>query len=174
MNNLLDPKHDDVRALLKSVGPAIAAIGLLLTVVGIASFVSSFGTFEPPRRFWCAVVGLPILAVGLTISKFAYLGTIVRYMFGEVAPVSKDATNYIVAGTKDSIRDVAAAMGEGFAAAGTLQRLRCHNCNTDNDLTANFCDNCGAAIVKSRHCDKCGEQNDPDARFCDNCGTAVV
>jgi hypothetical protein len=177
MNKLRDSRHDDARAMLRSVGPAIAGIGLLLTVVGIAGFVNSIGTSEPPRRFWCAIVGLPIMGIGLWISQFAFIGTITRYLAGEVAPVGKDMTNYMVAGTKDSIRDVAAAVGEGLSAAAngdTIRGVRCLACNTENDLSANFCDSCGAALIKSRPCEKCGEQNDADARFCDNCGTPVA
>jgi len=179
MNDSLDPnENNELRSTLRSIGPAIAGIGLLLTIVGFVSIFSSFGNFGgPPRYFWCAFVGLPLLSVGVMISKFAYLGTIMRYMAGEAAPVGKDVTNYMVAGTKDSIRDVATAVGEGFAAtgvAGTAQRVRCHKCNADNDVSANFCDNCGASLAKSKKCEKCGELNDPDARFCDTCGTAVA
>lgn len=178
MSNSLDPnQYSELRATLKSVGPAIAGIGLLLMIVGMVSFFSAFGGFGPPRYFWCAFVGMPLLFVGIAISKFAYLGAITRYLAGEVAPVGKDVTNYMVAETKDSIRDVATAVGEGFASAGTLgtaQRVRCHKCNADNDVSANFCDGCGAPLAKSKKCEKCGELNDPDARFCDNCGTAVA
>ncbi len=178
MSNSLDPNQfSELRTTLKSIGPAIAGVGLLLTIVGMVSFFSAFGGFGPPRFFWCAIIGLPLMGVGIMISKFAYIGTITRYMAGEVAPVGKDVTNYMVAGTKDSIRDVATAVGEGLAAAGasgTAQRVRCHKCNADNDLSANFCDGCGTPLAKSKKCEKCGELNDPDARFCDNCGTAVA
>ena len=178
MKSSLDPEQfSELRTTLKAIGPAIAGVGLLLMIVGMASFFSAFGGFEPPRYFWCAFIGMPLLIVGIVISKFAYLGTITRYMAGEVAPVGKDVTNYMVDGTKDSIRDVATAVGEGFAAvgtAGTIERLRCNKCSADNDVTANFCDSCGAPLAKSRPCAKCGELNDSDARFCDNCGTALA
>jgi hypothetical protein len=159
------------------MGPAIAGIGLLLTIVGMISFFSSFGGVGPPRYFWCAIVGLPLLAIGIGISKFAFLGTITRYMAGEVAPVGKDMTNYMVAGTKDSIRDAAAAIGEGLAAAGGVgasSRIRCQKCKSDNDMSAKFCDNCGAPLDLSKKCKNCGTVNDSDARFCDSCGTAVT
>lgn len=178
MNNSLDPnQYGELRAKLKAIGPAIAGIGLVLIVVGMISFFTSIGKFGPPRYIWCVFLGMPLLFVGVAISKFAYLGTITRYIAGETAPVGKDVTNYIVAGTKDSIRDVATAVGEGFAAAGGAEastRFRCHKCNTDNDATAKFCDNCGVPLAKSKPCEKCGELNDPEARFCDNCGSAVT
>jgi hypothetical protein len=176
MNDSSEPDLAELRMTLRSVGPALALVGLLLTTIGVASFIHSLGSFEPPRHFWCAIVGLPVMGVGLIISKFAYLGTIFRYMAGEVAPVSSDMTNYMVAETKDSLRDVAAAIGEGFTSGGTgtVQVLRCHKCNADNDSAAKFCDGCGAALGKTKSCSKCNELNDSDARFCDNCGTAVA
>jgi hypothetical protein len=178
MSDRLDPEqYRELRATLKSVGPAIAAIGLLLTIAGMISFFSAFGGFGPPRYFWCAFLGLPLLAVGAAITQFAYVRTITRYMAGEVAPVGKDLTNYMVAGTKNSIRDVAAAIGEGLSASGaggSSLRVRCHNCNEENDAETKFCDNCGASLAKSTKCEKCGELNDPDARFCDNCGAAAT
>jgi ribosomal protein L40E len=180
MNDSLDPEeHSELRTTLQSIGPSMAGVGLLLTIVGVASFFSAFG--DPhggfPRYFWCAFLGLPLIAVGGWISQFAFLGTITRYMAGEVAPVGRDMTNYMVDGTKDSIRDVAAAVGEGFASAGIVGStscIRCHKCNADNDLAAKFCDGCGTSLAKTKPCEKCGELNDPDARFCDNCGVAVA
>lgn len=177
MRNEISPRHDEVRSLLRVVGPVIAGIGLLFLLIGIGSFFSAFGGFGPPRYFWCAFVGLPLLGVGVSISKFAFIGTVARYIAGEVAPVGKDVTNYMVAGTKDSIRDVATAVGQGFAAAGGGQAssmIRCPKCHAENDALAKFCDSCGAPLAKTKRCEKCGELNDPDARFCDNCGNAVT
>jgi len=174
MTELEDPQHGDVRSLLRVIGPAMMAAGLLFMVVGIGSFFASFGSFEPPRHFWCAFVGMPLLAVGATISKFAYIGAVARYMASEVAPVGKDVTNYMVDGTKDSIRDVATAVGEGFAAAHSPHVLRCQKCGSENESSANFCHECGAPFAKTKRCEKCGDLNDTTARFCDHCGAAVA
>jgi hypothetical protein len=171
----IDPGHQGTRNVLRVVGPLVAGAGLILTIIGVGSFFSSFGTFEPPRYFWCAFVGLPLLGVGLGICKFAYLGSITRYMANEVAPVGKDTFNYMARGTKDAVRDVAGAIGEGFRAgqSGEVAVRRCTQCNADNDPAANFCKACGAALPKSMPCPACGEINDPDARFCHHCGKAV-
>jgi predicted amidophosphoribosyltransferase len=80
-------------------------------------------------------------------------------------------------GTKDAVRDVAAAVGEGLRAGGPSQEarvVRCHKCNADNETSANFCKACGAPLAKTKPCPSCGELNDPDARFCDNCGKPVA
>jgi hypothetical protein len=174
MSELEDPQHDDVRSLLRVLGPAIAAVGLIFMVIGFGSFFASFGSFGPPRLFWCAFVGMPLLALGSTISKFAYMGAVARYVASEAAPVAKDATNYMVEGTKDSIRDVATAIGEGIAAAKSPHATRCQKCGTDNDESANYCRECGAPLTKTKRCEKCGQSIDADARFCDHCGVAVV
>src|SRR5262249_10134630 len=116
MSTHIDPGHEDRRRPLRILGPVVAGIGLVFTIIGIASFFSSFGTHESPRYFWCLFVGLPLLAIGVMISMFAFLGAVTRYTANEVAPVGKDVVNYMAAGTKDAVRDVAAAVGEGFRA----------------------------------------------------------
>src|SRR5688572_9601279 len=75
----IDPAHQKIRTVLRVVGPAVAALGLVLTAVGIISFFRSFGTFEPPRYFVCAIVGIPLLGVGLSITQVGYVGSIGRY-----------------------------------------------------------------------------------------------
>lgn len=174
MSDLIDPRHDEVRSFLRVLGPGISGIGLILMVVGLGSFFSSFGGFEPPRLFWCAFVGMPLLAVGIGISKFAYLGAVARFIASEAAPVGKDVTNYMVEGTRGSIRDVATAIGEGIAAAQSPEAMHCQKCGTENESSSNFCRECGSPLTKTKHCAKCGEANDADARFCDNCGTVVT
>lgn len=176
MSDLISPRHDETRSLLRVLGPAIAGVGLVFMIIGLGSFFAAFGghSMEPPRFFWCAFVGMPLLAVGVGISKFAYFGAVARYIASEAAPVGKDFTNYMVGGTKGSIRDVATAIGEGFATAKSPQALQCQKCGTENEASSNFCQECGSPLAKTRRCEKCGEANDADARFCDNCGTAAV
>lgn len=177
MSDHIDPRHSNNRNVLRIVGPMIAIVGLLFTIVGIGSFFAAFGSFGTPRYFWCAFIGLPMLGVGLSITKFAYLGSISRYMANEVAPVGKDVVNYMADGTQDAMRGMATAVGEGLRAGSNQEKqqiLRCHKCNADNETPANFCKSCGAALSKTRACATCGERNDPDARFCDNCGKGMT
>lgn len=173
----IDRRHKETRTVLRIVGPAVVGVGLLFIIIGLGSFFAAFGTFQPPRYFWCAFVGIPLLGVGGAICKFAFMGAVSRYMAGEVAPVGKDVVNYMADGTKDAVRDVAAAIGEGISAAagaGEVQVVCCHKCNENNEESANYCKSCGAALLKTKPCAKCGELNDPDARFCDHCGEAIA
>jgi len=176
MNDQMDPGHESRRQVLRIIGPIVAGIGLIFTIVGFGSFFASFGTMEPPHYFWCDFVGLPLLGIGIGICKFAFLGAFTRYVANEAAPVGKDVVNYMAAGTKDAVRDVAQAVGEGFRAgsvAETRTTLHCPKCRAANDTEASYCKACGAAL-KARPCENCGHVNAMDARFCNSCGKAMV
>jgi hypothetical protein len=51
MTELEDPQHGDVRSLLRVIGPAMMAVGLLFMIVGLGSFFAAFNGSEPPRNF---------------------------------------------------------------------------------------------------------------------------
>jgi hypothetical protein len=171
----IDPRHEAIRGFLQVVGPLVAFVGLAFTVVGLVSFFSSFGSFQPPRYFWCAFVGLPLLAIGSTMIKAAYLGGIFRYLLGEVAPVQKDTFNYLAEGTSEGVGHLARAVGQGFAAGAsgfsTQPEVACPQCQATNPAVANFCGHCGAPLGTT--CPGCGGRSDPEARFCARCGHAL-
>ena len=175
----IDPGHRGIRDALRVIGPIVAVVGLIFAIVGIASFFSAFGGSGPPRHFWCAFIGLPLLGIGIALTKFGYMGKVARYVAGEIAPVGKDTFNYMADGTKDGVKTLATAVGQGLgagmagaaAAAGSQQtKIRCHKCNALLEEEAKFCSKCGAPLSKTKPCPKCSELNDPDAKFCDNCG----
>jgi hypothetical protein len=169
----IDPGHSQIRGALRVIGPLIAIAGGVLTAVGFLSFATSFGDFGAPRYFWCAFLGLPMLGVGIAISRFAFMGTVARYMAGEIAPVATDTLNYVADETSGGVRTIAQAVGDGLRSGGGADAavvVRCHKCNEENEPDANFCDNCGAALAKTKACSGCDELNDPDAEYCDACG----
>jgi RNA polymerase subunit RPABC4/transcription elongation factor Spt4 len=114
--------------------------------------------------------------LGGVLSGAGFMGAVSRYVAGESAPVAKDTFNYMADGTKDGVKKVATAVGEGLAAGGIGKpvQLRCHKCNELNDAESKFCKQCGTSLLKSKACPACNELNDPDAKFCDNCGRALV
>ncbi|HAK97261.1 MAG TPA: hypothetical protein DCM87_20300 [Planctomycetes bacterium] len=174
--NLGGERHLETRALLRVIGPVVAITGLAFTIAGVGSFFSAFGGGGPPRYFWCVFVGLPLLAIGIGITKFAFLGAVTRYIAGEAAPVAKDTFNYVAEGTQEGVRHVAQAIGEGIAAAGGGRPAavrRCGACSEDNDLDARFCKSCGAPLAAGKVCPSCSAENDADARFCDRCGRGL-
>ena len=171
-----DPEHKQTRDILRVVGPLVVIAGLTCMVIGFpkTSFDSRRDLYE---NMWCLPVGGLLVAFGMQICKFAFMGAVRRYMAHELAPVGKDAVNYMAEGTKDAVRDVATAVGEGLRAGAPSQYVpvvRCHTCNSDNDASANFCKGCGKALAKTKPCASCSELNDPNARFCDQCGKAFA
>lgn len=145
-------QQESLRSALRIVGPLLAGIGLLLVIAAMADFFSAFGSFsaEPPRNFWMGFVGIPLLGVGIAISRFAYLGPASRYVAGEVTPVLRDTLGALGIGEKERV---------------------CTACGARNDADSRFCDACGKPL--SQACPSCGAQNDPDARFCDSCGNPL-
>jgi len=113
MARIESPKHKAVRALLRRAGPLTAGAGIVFIVIGFVSFFAAFGGDGPPRYFWCAFVGMPVLFVGIVMTKAGYIGTVTRYIAAETAPVAKDTANYMAEETKDAVKTVARAAGEG-------------------------------------------------------------
>ncbi len=111
--NTINPNHKRERTLLRVIGPLTLLIGLGFIVVGMISFFSAFGGGGMPEYFWCVFVGMPITFVGLVICKFAFMGKIFRFSAGELAPVGKDAFNYMAGETKKGVADVSEAFFQG-------------------------------------------------------------
>lgn len=52
--------------------------------------------------------------------------------------------------------------------------MKCTFCHTENRPDAQFCDHCGASLVKVLYCRYCQTENRTTARYCDRCGTPLV
>jgi RNA polymerase subunit RPABC4/transcription elongation factor Spt4 len=173
--NQIDPGHNSVRNTLRVAGPVVTLIGLGFVIVGFADFFGAFGPWGPPKLFWCMFFGMPLLFVGVVLSSYGFIGRFMRYMAEETAPVGKDTFNYMAEGTREGIKTVAGAIGQGLREGGlgnSQTMVRCHKCNALAQAETKFCGQCGQALGKTRPCPNCRELNDPDARFCDNCGHA--
>ena len=180
----INPDGRVQRKGLRTVGIILLVLGGGLVLLGFGSFFTAFGSHEMPKLFPCLFIGFPLVAAGIFCLKVGYMGVAARYVAGEIAPVAKDTVNYMSEGTSDSLGKFVATVSRGLAeAAGdgedrpeppgsTKTVVRCTKCNTENDVAAKFCDECGTPLRKTRACGGCGELNDPDARFCDNCGAA--
>ena len=164
--NRLNPGHRKLRQVLRLVGPLVMGVGVIFAAIGLISFFSSFGSFGPPRYFWCAFVGLPLIALGSAITKFAFMGSVLRYMSAESSPVGKDTFNYMAEGTQSGVRTMARAVREGFLPEATA----CPHCGHGNDADAKFCDECGQPMSQEITCPQCSTVNRLGARFCNGCG----
>lgn len=170
----IDPQHKQTRAVLRLVGPMTLGVGLVFVAVGLVSFFRSFGSFEPPRYFWCAFVGIPLTWLGAAMTQFGYLGAASRYVMGEMAPVQKDTFNFVAHGVRPGVEALARAFRKGFTpTAGEPdadQGSRCPQCDAPRDGSARFCGRCGAEFARKVVCASCGQGNPSDHHFCGGCG----
>ena len=58
---------------------------------------------------------MPIIFVGIVMTKMGYLGKVARYTSQELAPVGKDTFNYMAKETKEGVADMSEAFFEGMA-----------------------------------------------------------
>jgi hypothetical protein len=122
----VDPGHRGKKLGLQAISLACLAVGGLLTLIGLIDFASSFGDPSSglPGGFVLLFIGVPLLGIGGTLFKFAFLGEIGRYGAGELAPVAKDTLDYI--------------KGQ--------DEVVCPSCGRANEVGSNFCEHCGAAL----------------------------
>ncbi len=118
------PQQDRIRRVLRIAGPTILVMGLVLTGIGLGSFFASFGSFGPPRYFWCAFLGLPLLFLGSVTTYLGFMGAIQRYLLGESVPVMRDlaresapviaeVANTVAEGAQPAAKTLAKAIAEG-------------------------------------------------------------
>lgn len=163
-----------MRGGLRTLGALLTLAGAALTAVGLISFVTAFNGGGTPTLFWCAMLGLPLLGIGLMLLRAGYLGAVARYVASETAPVATDALNFVAGETRGSAQSLAAAVASGLRGEATTGgAIVCAACGRSNDADANFCDQCGSALAATYGCPKCHTENAADARFCDSCGTAL-
>ena len=119
MSKLQTPKHRATRSFLRVAGPLTALVGLIFTIIGMASFFSAIGGDGRPRLFWCCFIGMPLLFVGIVLSMFGFIGALARYMAAEQVPVATDAINDLAEGAQGAVKTVARAVAEGVQEAQT-------------------------------------------------------
>ncbi len=113
MNALQTPKHNKARTLLRMAGVGAILIGILLELIGLASFALAFNGGGPPKLFWCSFLGMPFLFAGGVMCMFGFMGAVARYAAAEQVPVASDAMNDLAEGTQGAVKTVARAVAEG-------------------------------------------------------------
>ncbi len=177
----VDDSHAQIRTTLRVVGPIVIGVGILFIAAGMVDFFSAMGGFGPPRLFWCFFVGIPLLAIGQGMLRFAYLGSVSRYLSREITPVAVDTFNETARGTRGGVETLARAVGHGVSAAfrgddgpnlGDAS-LSCGKCTHPNPADANFCNQCGNPL-EDPGCRSCGAMNPPGSQFCNDCGQKIA
>lgn len=166
-NSIHDPKHNKTTKILKIVGPFVITVGLVFSVIGLVSFFTAISSGDKPTLFWCAFIGLPLLAVGGWLTSLGYMKKWGSFVASQTAPVAKDTINYIVDGTSDTI---AKTINKAKNTAETENNF-CPYCQKSNAKDAKYCSNCGKPLKIT--CQKCGTENDTNANFCDSCGAKL-
>lgn len=154
-------KHESTKKKLKIIGFVLLGAGIALSVTGLASFFSAFGSGKTPDLFFCAIIGFPMLGAGAAVLTFAYRREIMRYAKNESVPVINEASEEI----SPAVKNVATAVNEGLKSEKTIT---CPKCGTANPADGKFCKECGTALRTV--CPNCGEKISPDDKFCNNCG----
>ena len=113
-----------------------------------------------------------------------FLGALFRYQASEIAPVDKDAFNYVAEnvqpGLQAMVSTAASALREGQDKDPPTEYPRggCPACNKTSGPDAHFCSHCGTELPPKQPtravCATCQTPNDLDARFCDSCGKKMA
>ena len=122
MNALQTPKHHKARTFLRIAGMGTALIGIILELIGLASFVLAFNNGGLPKLFWCSFVGMPFLFAGAVMCMFGFMGEVARYAAAEQVPVASDVMNDLADGTQGAVKTVARAVAEGIKEAQQPER----------------------------------------------------
>ena len=68
----IDPKHGGTRLVLRTLGPALAGLGLFLVVIGVGSLFSTPATFTSRPAVWPLFLGIPLLFVGVALCMMGF------------------------------------------------------------------------------------------------------
>lgn len=168
-------EHPKAKKVLRTFGPIILIVGIILLVASLVDFFS-VDMWNPPTLSFLPFIAMPLMFIGSVMTMLGYMGSMARYQASQIAPVAKDVTNYMLDGTRDSISQTIGSVvreirGTPSPEAKKEVRKPCPFCGEVPNHTAVFCDRCGRALTKP--CPKCNHANDGDASFCEKCGTRL-
>ncbi|MBN2795925.1 MAG: zinc ribbon domain-containing protein [Clostridia bacterium] len=148
-------KHNNVKMILKIVGPITLVVGLFLFGSVFFSFFNMSDPFNNNifSKMPNAFIGIILSAIGSAMTNFAYMGTVAKYTADEMTPIA----SHVIKNIKTSLDE--------------KDSNECPKCHIQNDLDASFCDHCGYPL-KKLIC-SCGTQNESDAKYCKKCGEAL-
>jgi len=113
LKRLQQPGQSSIRTVLRIAGPLFLLAGVVCLIIAIAGIFSGSNGFGPPRLFWLAFVGIPLLFVGTVLTMYGFMGAVARFAAGEVAPVAADSAKYVAVETKGAVETVAKAAAKG-------------------------------------------------------------
>jgi hypothetical protein len=148
MSNAPSPglrNQPQLRNVFRVAGILLFGAGVVMIVLGFMALFSTVNTdpftddsFGPPKRFFLAFVGMPVLAVGAWCLQAGFMGVASRYVAGEGAPVLKDSVAYLTDGE--------GLLGVGRTVDDAPGKF-CQSCGNPAGGTARFCESCGHAFA---------------------------
>ena len=155
-------KHKRIKKRLRIIGIILLVLGAGLTITGFVSFFTAMGSYGMPKLFWCAFIGLPMLAFGGMLTALGFKKEFARYVKNETTPIFNELGQEIKPGIS--------AITQTIAGSIQNEKITC-KCGQENDIGDKFCSRCGSPLTKT--CPKCNcEVNDSD-KFCNNCGNKL-
>jgi hypothetical protein len=112
LRRLQQPAQSSIRTVLRIAGPLILLTGVVCVIIAAVELFHS--GMEPPRHFWLAFVGLPLMFVGGVMCQLGFMGAVARFVAGEAAPVAVDTVKYAAEETKGAVETVAKAAAKGM------------------------------------------------------------
>ncbi len=168
-------EHPKAKKVLRTFGPIILIVGIILLATSLFDFFTA-DMWSPPTLVFLPFIAMPLMFVGSVMTMFGYMGTVARYQASQMAPLAKDVTNYLLDGTRDSVSQTIGSVvreikGTKAPEVQAESRKPCPFCGEVPNQTAVFCDSCGRPLTKI--CPTCNHSNDGDAGFCEKCGTRL-
>lgn len=160
----MDKRHLDKKRNLRIVGTILTIVGGLFSAIGFIDFFSAFGGHGMPTMFWCAFLGLPLLAFGVSLLRMSYLRETGQYLKDETVPVVKDLYRDMKPEFKDFV--------DTLKGNDNNEEVICSRCGTRNESDNKFCKHCGNEL-EIMYCPNCGSKLDKDSNYCGNCGHKI-
>ena len=157
-------KHNRIKFAFKVTGIVLATAGAVLAVIGLVSFFSGFGTGQPPKLFWCAFLGLPMLGFGAMMLSLGFKREFSKYIKNETVPVINEAGQEIAPAVSAVAKAAKINTGE------KEESDSCPFCGKTNGDGAQFCRHCGSRLYI--RCPNCGESVKYGS-YCDKCGAKL-
>ena len=104
-----DRNHALIRNILRVSGVILLILGVIMTVIGLASVLHSsgkppsFGPRSAPDNSWYCLVGIPLMAVGGAVLQAGFMGFMAKYSADEVTPTIGKSAEHIAGGMAGAI-----------------------------------------------------------------------
>ena len=136
--------HIATRNKFRTIGPLILGAGVICMIISLKDFFTFDPFYEDPKYFFLGFVGMPLIAIGFSLTSLGYGAKVAAYQSREMAPVAKDTFNYLANETTDSVEKIAQAAARGKS--NVVEAKQCSRCHELNKIDAKFCNECGKTL----------------------------